>query len=103
MYEQIEQKYISLFSESVSHNSYRKRSNKFTQQRGQILLDIWPVSMSMSVFMAFDYLLRGESHVDPSAVYFSVYCNRQGTSMQSTVNMNVALHAFRIQNITLHL
>lgn len=51
------------------------------QPRGQILLDIWPVSVSMSVFMTVDYLLRGESHVDPSALKFSVYCSKQGTSM----------------------
>lgn len=68
MYEQIKPNIHHSFSGSLSRISYWERSVEFMQPRGQILLDIWPVSVSMSVFMTPDYLLRGESHVDPSAL-----------------------------------
>lgn len=72
------------------------------QQRDQIPSDIWPVRVSMSVFTTSDYLLHEESHVDPSAVYFSVYCNKQGTSMQSTRMLHKMHYKSQILHGTYH-
>lgn len=84
MYEHIEQNMHHFFLNLYHTIHTGKRSNKFIQHRGQILSDIWPVIVRMCVFMTSNYLLRGESHVDPSVVYFFLYCIKQGTSLQAT-------------------
>lgn len=102
MHEQMKQNIHHSFLICITHFILEKISSVHAAE-GSDPVDIWPVSVSTSVFMTSDYLLRGESHVDPSAVYFSIYCNKQGTSMKSPVNMNAAGNPFKIQNITPHL